>query len=594
MAIRERRNRTYRKRIPYGMQNFEDVILEDCYYVDKTPFIEDIEESNKYFFYIRPRRFGKSLTLSMLENYYDINKKDKFEQLFGKLYIGQYPTPEHNQYLIIHLNFAEVDAGLDNYQKGMDVHCRLCFGDFCDRYASLLPQDTKEGMYAESGAIAQLRFLCQKTAEAGHKIYLFIDEYDNFTNMILANEEHLQRYRDQTHGEGYLRRFFNTIKGAAGGSLGRVFVTGVSPVTMDDLTSGFNIGTNYSLTPEYNEMTGFTEEEVREMFNYYASVLPFNHTVDELVEKIKPWYDNYCFAEEAYGKTTMYNSVMVLNFLDNYIRSGYEIPKKMVETNVRIDYEKIRMLIRHDKSFSHDASIIQELVTKGFVTGSLNENFPAERINDPDNFLSLLFYFGLVTIDGTYKGATKFVIPNEVVRDQMFTYLLDTYKENDLAYEPYEKNKLESQMAYDGHFKPYFEYIADCLKRFSSQRDKQKGEAFVHGFTLAMTSQCRFYRPVSELDNDGGYADIFLLPLCDIFKDMTDSYIIELKYCKSNTSDEQVRQLFKDASAQIGRYADSDIVRESVKTTRLHKLVVIWRGTEMAVCDEAKEKPTTT
>ena len=594
MAIRERRNQTYRKRIPYGMQNFEDVILEDCYYVDKTPFIEDIEESNKYFFYIRPRRFGKSLTLSMLENYYDINKKDKFEQLFGKLYIGQYPTPEHNQYLIIHLNFAEVDAGLDNYQKGMDVHCRLCFGDFCDRYASLLPQDTKEGMYAESGAIAQLRFLCQKTAEAGHKIYLFIDEYDNFTNMILANEEHLQRYRDQTHGEGYLRRFFNTIKGAAGGSLGRVFVTGVSPVTMDDLTSGFNIGTNYSLTPEYNEMTGFTEEEVREMFNYYASVLPFNHTVDELVEKIKPWYDNYCFAEEAYGKTTMYNSVMVLNFLDNYIRSGYEIPKKMVETNVRIDYEKIRMLIRHDKSFSHDASIIQELVTKGFVTGSLNENFPAERINDPDNFLSLLFYFGLVTIDGTYKGATKFVIPNEVVRDQMFTYLLDTYKENDLAYEPYEKNKLESQMAYDGHFKPYFEYIADCLKRFSSQRDKQKGEAFVHGFTLAMTSQCRFYRPVSELDNDGGYADIFLLPLCDIFKDMTDSYIIELKYCKSNTSDEQVRQLFKDASAQIGRYADSDIVRESVKTTRLHKLVVIWRGTEMAVCDEAKEKPTTT
>ena len=590
MVIRERRKRIYRKRIPYGMQNFEDVILEDCYYVDKTPFIEDIEESNKYFFYIRPRRFGKTLTLSMLENYYDINKKDKFEQIFGKLYIGQYPTPEHNQYLIIHLNFAEVDAGLDNYQKGMDVHCRLCFGDFCDRYASLLPQGIKEGMYAENGAIAQLRFLCQKTAEAGHKIYLFIDEYDNFTNMILANEEHLQRYRDQTHGEGYLRRFFNTIKGAAGGALGRVFVTGVSPVTMDDLTSGFNIGTNYSLTPEFNEMTGFTEEEVREMLEYYASVLPFHHTPDELIKEIKPWYDNYCFAIKSYGKTTMYNSVMVLNFLDNYIRNDYDIPDKMVETNVRIDYEKIRMLIRHDKSFSHDASIIQELVTKGFVTGSLNENFPAERINDPDNFLSLLFYFGMVTIDGTFEGATKFIIPNEVVRDQMFTYLLDTYEENDLKYEKYEKNKLESLMAYRADFKPYFNYIADCLKRFSSQRDKQKGEAFVHGFTLAMTSQCRFYRPISELDNEGGYADIFMLPLCDIYKDMTDSYIIELKYCKSNTTDEQVKQLFKEASAQICRYADSDIVRESVKSTKLHKLVVIWRGAEMAACDEAEEE----
>ncbi len=589
MAIRERKKRTYRKRIPYGMQDFEDVRERDCYYIDKTPFIEEIEESNMYFFYIRPRRFGKSLTLSMLENYYDVNKKDKFEQLFGNLYIGEYPTPEHNKYLVTHLNFAEVNGTLDNYQDGLDTHCRLCFGDYCDRYAALLPAGTKEGMYAEKGAIAQLRFLCQKTAEAGYKMYLFIDEYDNFTNMILANEAHLDRYRDQTHGEGYLRRFFNTIKGAAGGGLGRVFVTGVSPVTMDDLTSGFNIGTNYSLNPRFNEMTGFTEEEVREMFDYYASVLPFNHTVDELIKMIKPWYDNYCFAIKRYGKITMYNSVMVLNFLTHYIDNDYDIPDSMVETNVRIDYEKIRMLIRHDKSFSHDASIIQELVTKGFVTGELNENFPAERINDPNNFLSLLFYFGMVTIAGTLNGETKFVIPNEVVRDQMFTYLLDTYGENDLTFEKYEKNKLESRMAYHGDFKPYFNYIADCLKRFSSQRDKQKGEAFVHGFTLAMTSQCKFYRPVSKLDNDGGYADIFLLPLCDIYKDMTDSYIVELKYCKTNTTDEQVEKLFKEASAQICRYADSAIVRDSIKATTLHKLVVIYRGAEMVACDMAEE-----
>ncbi len=590
MAKIERRKRIYRKRIPYGMQNFEDIRERDCYYVDKTPFIEDIEESNMYFFFIRPRRFGKSLTLSMLETYYDINKADKFEQIFGGLYIGENPTPEHNKYLVIHLNFAEVVGDLDNYKKGLDGHCNIRFGGFCDRYAHLLPSGIKAEMNTKDGAIEQLAFLCEKCKEVGQKIYLFIDEYDNFTNMILANEEHFNRYRDQTHGEGYLRRFFNTIKGAAGGSLGRVFVTGVSPVTMDDLTSGFNIGTNYSLNPRFNEMTGFTEEEVCEMLEYYASILPFNHTADELIKVMKPWYDNYCFAEESYGRTTMYNSVMVLNFLSNYIDAGYQIPKNMVETNVRIDYEKVRMLIRHDKSFSHDASIIQQLVTKGYVTGTLNENFPAERINDPDNFLSLLFYFGMVTIDGTYKGATKFVIPNEVVRDQMYKYLLDTYKENDLTYEPYDKNKLESQMAYDGKFKPYFEYIADCLKRYSSQRDKQKGEAFVHGFTLAMTSQCRFYRPISELDNDGGYADIFLCPLKDIFKDMTDSYIVELKYCKSGTGDEEVKTLFEKASEQICRYADSDIVREATKTTHLHKLVVLYRGTEMAVCKEIEDK----
>ena len=581
-----RPKRIYRKRIPYGMQNFEDIIKEDCYYVDKTPFIEQIEESNKYFFYIRPRRFGKTLTLSMLENYYDINKKDKFEEIFGKLYIGQNPTPEHNTYLIIHLNFAEVAAGLDDYKDGLDNHCSLVFNFFCDIYAHILPAGIKEGLEKLTDAVSQLRFLCQKCQEVGKKIYLFIDEYDNFTNMILAHEEHLMRYRNQTHGEGYLRQFFNTIKGAAGNTLGRVFVTGVSPVTMDDLTSGFNIGTNYSLSPDFNEMTGFTEEEVRQMLDYYGSVLPFNHSTDELIKVMKPWYDNYCFAIKSYGKTTMYNSVMVLNFISNYIDNEYEIPDSMVETNIRIDYDKLRMLIRHDKEFAHDASIIQQLVTQGFVTGTLNENFPAERINDPDNFLSLLFYFGMVTIDGTYKGETKFIIPNEVVRDQMYTYLLDTYKENDLVYDRYSKGKLESKLAYDGQFKPYFEYIADCLKKYSSQRDKQKGEAFVHGFTLAMTSQNKFYRPISELDNDGGYADIFLSPLCDIYKDMVDSYIIELKYCKCQTTDEQVKKLFEEASAQISRYAESDMVREAVKTTKLHKLVVIYRGAEMVACEE--------
>ena len=379
MIVRERRKRIYRKRIPYGMQNFADVIKEDCYYVDKTPFIEDIEDSNMYFFYFRPRRFGKTLTLSMLENYYDINKKDDFEEIFGQLYIGLNPTPEHNTYLVLHLNFAEIVGGLDDYQEGMDGYCSIRFNLFVDLYAHLLPEDTKEGLKQQKNAVSQLSYLygqCQKT---GQRIYLFIDEYDNFTNQILANQAHEGKYRQQTHGEGYLRKFFDTIKGAAVSTLGRVFVTGVSPVTMDDLTSGFNIGTNYSLYPEFNEMTGFTEEEVREMLGYYSNILPFNHTVDELIQIMKPWYDNYCFAEEAYGKTTMYNSVMVLNFVDLYIRNGCNIPKSMIESNIRIDYDKIRMLIRHDKEFTHDASIIQQLVTKGFVTGKLVEHFPAER-----------------------------------------------------------------------------------------------------------------------------------------------------------------------------------------------------------------------
>ena len=419
----ERQKRIYRKRIPYGMQNFEDVMERDCYYVDKTPFIEKIEESNMYFFFIRPRRFGKSLTLSMLENYYDINKKDKFESLFGKLYIGENPTPERNSYLILHLNFAMISAGLDNYKKGLDAHCNNKFKSFCSRYAHLLPPDTKEEMNQKEDAVAQLGFLCDKCAEAGLKIYLFIDEYDHFTNQILAHKEHETRYCEQTHGEGYLRHFFDTIKGAAGDSLGRVFVTGVSPVTMDDLTSGFNIGTNYSLSPEFNEMVGFTEEEVREMLAYYSSVLPFHHSVDELIEVMKPWYDNYCFATSECGKDTICNPAMVLDFMNYYIQNNYEIPKKPCEVIPSIGHEIVHQLIRYDKEFARDSSIIKDLKIKGYALGNLLDIFPINRINTPDAILSLLFYFGMVTIDGTYQGYTRFAISNEAARNQMNTLI---------------------------------------------------------------------------------------------------------------------------------------------------------------------------
>ena len=423
MAKIERQKRIYRKRIPYGMQNFEDVMERDCYYVDKTPFIEKIEESNMYFFFIRPRRFGKSLTLSMLENYYDINKKDKFESLFGKLYIGENPTPERNSYLILHLNFAMISAGLDNYKKGLDAHCNNKFNSFCSRYAHLLPPDIKEEMNQKEDAVAQLGFLCDKCAEAGLKIYLFIDEYDHFTNQILAHKEHETRYREQTHGEGYLRHFFDTIKGAAGDSLGRVFVTGVSPVTMDDLTSGFNIGTNYSLSQEFNEMVGFTEEEVREMLAYYSSVLPFHHSVDELIEVMKPWYDNYCFATSECGKDTICNPAMVLDFMNYYIQNNYEIPKKPCEVIPSIDHEIVHQLIRYDKEFARDSSIIKDLKIKGYALGNLLDIFPVNRINTPDAILSLLFYFGMVTMDGTYQGYTRFAISNEAAHNQMNTLI---------------------------------------------------------------------------------------------------------------------------------------------------------------------------
>jgi len=250
---------TYRKRIPYGMMNFVAVRRDDCYYVDKTRFIPMIEQANKFFFYIRPRRFGKSLTISMLHHYYDVLAKDMFDKLYGDLYIGKNPTSERNSYLVLYLNFSVLDAGLNNYRSSLDAHCNTAYCRFCDVYADYLPKGLKAELNTKEGAVKQLDFLYQRVADAGQKIFLFIDEYDHFTNKILSEPACLDEYKGETHGTGYLRSFFDTVKSGTYSSIERCFVTGVSPVTMDDLTNGFNIGTNYSTSPEFNELTGFTE-----------------------------------------------------------------------------------------------------------------------------------------------------------------------------------------------------------------------------------------------------------------------------------------------------------------------------------------------
>ncbi|MEG1565083.1 MAG: AAA family ATPase, partial [Bacteroides sp.] len=550
-------------------------------------FIPQIEQADRFFFFIRPRRFGKSLTLNILQHYYDVRTRDKFDALFGDLYIGQHPTADRNSYLVLYLNFSGIIGELHNYRKGLDEHCRTRFEYFCEVYADLLPQGIKEQLNSRDGAVNQLDFLISGCERAGQKMYLFIDEYDHFTNAILSDAGNLNRYTDETHGEGYLRAFFNKVKAGTYSSIKRCFITGVSPVTMDDLTSGFNIGTNYSLTPEFNEMMGFTEEEVRRMLTYYSTNSPFHHSVDELIEIMKPWYDNYCFAQKSYGRTTMYNSNMVLYFVKNYILCG-EAPSSMVEENIRIDYEKLRMLIRKDKEFAHDASIIQTLVSQGFITGELKTEFPAVSITNSDNFVSLLYYFGMLTISGTHRGKTKLTIPNQVVREQLYTYLLNTYNEAELNFSSYEKNELASTLAYDGDWKAYFGYIADCLKRYASQRDKQKGEFFVHGFTLAMTAQNRFYRPISEQDTQAGYVDIFLCPMLEIYPDMEHSYIVELKYAKYRDPESRVEELRQEAIGQANRYAETETVKHAVGNTKLHKIVVVYKGMDMPVCEEVE------
>ena len=411
---------TYRKRIPYGMMNFVSVRRDDCYYVDKTRFIPTIEQANKFFFYIRPRRFGKSLTISMLHHYYDVLAKDMFEKLYGDLYIGQHPTPERNSYLVLYLNFSVVDAGLNNYREALDAHCNTEFNYFCDVYADYLPQGLKVEMNSKNGAVQQLDYLIKECKKTEQKIFLFIDEYDHFTNKILSEPGCLNEYRGETHGTGYLRTFFDTIKTGTYSSIERCFVTGVSPVTMDDLTSGFNIGTNYSTSHEFNELTGFTEEDVREMLDYYRTTCEFHHTTDELIARMKPWYDNYCFAKQSYGKTTMYNSNMVLYFVDNYIRNGGQLPDNMMYPDWEQDHEDIRKYILLMKNHPHGVEMLESLQQQGYVLDSLERDYTKNPFNDPSSFGRILYSWGLLVINGMKRGRYILVVPNQMAHHILF------------------------------------------------------------------------------------------------------------------------------------------------------------------------------
>ena len=580
---------SYRK-IPYGMTNFELIRQENYYYVDKTMFIPRMEQGNRFFFFIRPRRFGKSLHVAMLRAYYDIKKKDRFEEIFKGLYIGDHPTEERNKYLVLFINFAQMSGDLDGYVRRMNAICRREFGSFCDEYKELLIPGIKEQVLAEEDAPTMLSSLLKGVEESGRKMYLFIDEYDHFTNSILSDPAGMTNYKAQTHGNGVFRTFYDTIKAGTTTSLARIYITGVSPVTMDDLTSGFNIGSNYTADPRFNGMIGFSEGEVREMLQYYSTQHSFHHSIDDLIEVMKPWYDNYCFAVKCLGDEPLYNSDMVLYFVDQYVSNDSEIPEKLIDDNIRTDYSKIRMLIRKDKEFAHDASVLQKVVTDGGIMAELKTSFPSETVTDPDNFVSLLYYFGMLTLGSQRYGQTWFKIPNQTVRDQIYNYILLTYRDIDLAYEKIEANEPIFNMAIYGDWKPYFAYIAQCLTDYSSHRDKQKGEAYVHGFTLAMACQSKYFIPISEAETgvSRGYADIYLQPLSGIYPFLEHSYILELKYAKGSDPESRVEQLRQQAIEQANRYASSELVQKTKGNTRLHKIIAVWHGMDMAVCEEVE------
>lgn len=573
------------KKIPYGMTDFERIILENYYYVDKTQYIAKVEKVTSFFFFVRPRRFGKSLFLNMLGLYYDINQKDKFEKIFGNLYISKHPTPDRNKYLVLTLNFSSVAANMDRLEETFNTYCKIVMDGFAERNAHLLGKEAVEKLHELKTGDALLGSLCQSAQNKGQKIYLILDEYDNFANNILVDYGN-ERYRSITHGSGFFRSFLKVVKDYSSSVIERIFLTGVSPVTMDDLTSGFNIADNYSSNSAFNNMIGFNEYEVRALIDYYKSCIELPHSTDELIDIMKPWYDNYCFSIDSLDEPPMYNSDMVLYFMNRYLLNK-RIPNNMLDANIRTDYNKLRHLIHVDKTFGENASVVQEIVEKGSTTGIIIDSFPAEDIVKTRNFKSLLYYYGMLTISGMEMGEPILSVPNWAVREQLYGYMADIYKDSaDLYLETDKLVDRMKRMAYKGEWENCFTYIADRLNAQSSVRDFIEGEAYVKTFILAYLGLTHYYIARPEYESNKGYADIFLQPRLLQLPDMVYSYCIEVKYAKRDASDTEIEKLLSNAKIQLKQYAASEWIHQDKGTTELKSIALVFQGWKLVRVEE--------
>lgn len=572
------------KGIPYGISDFKRLRNENFYYVDKTMYLPLIEKMPSYLFLIRPRRFGKSLFLSLMRTYYDILQKDNFEKYFGDLWIGSHPTDQRNRFQVLYFDFSKAGCS----QPGTDMmtsfndYCTIIINQFAHEYAPFYDADFKATVESIESAKAKLSYLEVKAQEKGYLLYLIIDEYDNFTNVILS--EHGQKmFHDLTHAIGFYREYFKQFKGM----FNRIFLMGVSPITLDDLSSGYNIDWNISTDETFNAMMGFSESDVREMFCYYHQNNMLTGDIEAMITEMKPWYDNYCFARMSLKDDRIFNCDMTLYYLNCQIQK-HRAPEEMVDKNIRTDYSKLKMLARIDHDSSQEGSrmsTIEEIAAKGEILVDLHTSFPAEKVTDIDNFRSLLYYYGLLTICGTRGDLLKMCIPNNCVREQYFGFLRDYYQKQssiDLHY----LNVMLTDLAYDGQWKPFFESIALAYRENSSVRDAMEGERNLQGFLKAYLALASYYLVEPELEMNYGYCDFFLLPDKKRYPDIGHSYILELKYAGRTTTDTELETQAEEGRRQLLQYSKDKIALQLAQDTTLHLILLQFRGWDLVKCEE--------
>lgn len=544
------------KKITSGSSNFLSLIENNEYYVDKTRFIGELENLNyKFVFFLRPRRFGKSLFLSLLEYYYDVKHYDKFDLLFREYYIGSNPTVLKNSYFILKFNFSGISTDENHgVKESFDNSVRASLRDFLYGYSIASENEIEENLKTRGSAdILRNCLSLFRKYKSGSKIYVLIDEYDHFTNELFSFDR--RHFRDIVSQNGWIRKFYEVIKiGIGEGLIDRFFATGVTPVTLDGLTSGFNIATNLTTDEYFHEICGFDETEISDFIKSTftdSSEIDFNI----LFKDLRSWYNGSKFSPDASKK--LYNPQLIISFLNKYSRN-LKYPREMNDYNVTSDRKKISLLIDSLPSETAD-SVLDEIFTKEVIEGGLTMQFSPDAAYTRQDAVSLLFYNGLLTIEDFTAGVFRFSIPNYVIKNIYWDFFRNRYEsENNLSLSSGETAEIFREMAFDGYIRKLVQKVEDVMKNLSNNDFRNFSESNLKMILISILSANPVYQIKSELEISTGRVDLLLKR--NKAYEAVFQYLFVFKFIK--VKDEvRFEKIKEEGILQLKRYLESDDIR---------------------------------
>ena len=547
-------------KMPYGISNYEKIVNDGYYYVDKTRYIEKLENlPETSIMFLRPRKFGKTLFTSVIENYYDKNRVEKFDELFGNRYIGKNPTKNKNRYCILRFNFSGIDtsseeATIRGFKNSTIESIKLFVGNYNIDFYINEKQDAEEILNSLFTA-----FSLQKNNE---KIYVIIDEYDHFANELLGF--YPERFRTLVSKNGKVRKWYEILKKGTETVVDRIFITGVAPITLDSLTSGFNIGKDISQDIRFNDMMGFTESELIEILDNQE--IPIKEQ-EKILPIMKENYDGYKFSLNA--ENQIYNSNMCLYFLSEYTWSR-KIPDKLIDMNIASDYSKIGKMLDLCKG-ENKLEILRKTVQGEPITNKIVEKFnPAIEFTEID-MISMLYYLGYLTISGNLVGIPELTIPNKVMKEIYAEYFMQLMnQEAEFRIDSSTNQEILIQLAMEGRIDKIVEVLRIYLNNLSNRDLIKFDEKYIKLIFYCIAMSIQSYWVKSEMEVKRNYPDILLVP-----KDRTKGYkaiMVEFKYIKKGET-AKLEDKQKEAREQIERYSEFEEIKD-IEGLRKYTIVV--------------------